>query len=102
MYNSFGDKFVSLANETVLTELQIANFYRSSDPSQITAEEMMKIITSDLENVILTASPRKGMVTFIHSLKDFGGTLRRPDNKVIGLQGFGRHASAVEIDIDSP
>eukprot|EP00956_Cyclotella_meneghiniana_P024778 scaffold50362_cov42-Cyclotella_meneghiniana.AAC.1 len=41
------------------------------------------------------------MVTFIHSLKDFGGTLRRPDNKIIGLQGFGRHASAVEIDIDS-
>ena len=75
MYNSFGDKFVSLANETVLTELQIANFYRSSDPSQYTADEMMKIITSDLENVILTASPRKGMVTFIHSLKNFGGTL---------------------------
>eukprot|EP00956_Cyclotella_meneghiniana_P011520 scaffold16181_cov47-Cyclotella_meneghiniana.AAC.1 len=86
MYNSFGDKFVSLANETVLTELQIANFYRSSDPSQMTADEMMKIITSDLENVILTASPRKGMVTFIHSLKNFGGTLRSPDNKVIGLQ----------------
>ena len=62
---------------------------------------MMKIITSDLENVILTASPRKGMVTFIHSLKNFGGTLRRPDNKVIGLQGFGRHASAVEIDVES-
>eukprot|EP00956_Cyclotella_meneghiniana_P032602 scaffold90292_cov17-Cyclotella_meneghiniana.AAC.1 len=90
MYNSFGDKFVSFANESVLTELQIANFYKASDPSQNTENEMMKTIVSDLENVILTASPsRKGQVTFIRSLKDFGGTLRRPDNKVIviGLKG---------------
>ena len=101
MFNSFGEKFANLAEESALNSLQIANFYRASDPSQFSAEEMKKILVSDEENVILVASQRSGNVIFIHSLKDFGGTLRRPENKVIGLQGFSNYASPIEIDLDS-
>ena len=53
-----------------------------------------------MENVILAVSPRKGDVVLLHSIKDFGGTLRRPESKVIGLTGLSNFSSPVEIDID--
>ena len=101
MFNSFGEMFVSLADESALSPFQTSSFYRASDPNQFSAEEMKNTLVSDPANVILVASPRKGDVSFIHSIKDFGGTLRRPENKVIGLQGFSNYASPIEINIDS-
>ncbi len=101
MFNSFGEMFVNLAEELALNLSQTANYWRASDPGQFSAEDMRKTLVINQENVILVASPRKGDVSFIHNIKDFGGTLRRPENKVIGLQGFSNFASPVEIDLDS-
>lgn len=101
MFNSFGEKFISQANETALDISQVTGYWRASDPSQFSPEEMKKTLVSDLENVILAVSPRKGDVVVLHSIKDFGGTLRRPESKVIGLTGLSNFSSPVEIDIDS-
>ena len=63
-------------------------------------EAKLKDLVEDIDTVILAADANKNVALF-HSLKNFGGTRTRPDDKVACLIGLGNKATAVLLDLNS-
>jgi hypothetical protein len=59
--------------------------------------EKFKILT-DSQNNVFFAVDRKKMIKIFHSLKNFGGTLFCPSNKVACLTGLNCSAICVQLD----
>jgi hypothetical protein len=55
------------------------------------------MLTSESNMVIFAAGENKKLLTF-HSFKNAGGTLLRPDNKLMCLLGTGASATAIEVN----
>jgi hypothetical protein len=60
-------------------------------------EVRFQTLTSDPNMVIFAAGENKKLLTF-HSFKNAGGTLLRPDNKLMCLLGTGASTTAIEVN----
>jgi hypothetical protein len=60
-------------------------------------EQRFQTLTSDPNMVIFAAGENKKLLTF-HGFKNAGGTLLRPENKLMCLLGTGASAIAIEIN----
>jgi hypothetical protein len=60
----------------------------------------LKAITSTPE-IIALAVTEESKIVVLHSIKNFGGSLIRPQDKVLALQGVSHDAKVVELIVDS-
>ena len=60
-------------------------------------KEHFQTLSSNPKMVIFAAGKNKKLLTF-HSFKNAGGTLLRPDNKLMCLLGTGASATAIEVN----
>jgi hypothetical protein len=75
-----GFKFIESGN-------QLQHFYvEASNPSSSDFEKRKKLLLSDPEGLILLAYGKNFSVA--HSFKQFGGTLHRPEDKIVCLLGL--------------
>jgi hypothetical protein len=63
-------------------------------------EDRLKLITSTPE-VLALAVTENNKIVVLHSIKNMGGTLICPNNKVVALLGTSHDAKPVELDLDS-
>eukprot|EP00956_Cyclotella_meneghiniana_P028597 scaffold67029_cov68-Cyclotella_meneghiniana.AAC.7 len=68
-------------------------------PSALDFETRKKALLSDPEGLVLLAYGKS--FTLAHSFNQFGGTLYRPENKVICLLGLHDSAAPFEVDVKS-
>ncbi len=71
--------------------------YTEARPPDKNDEERFQTLTSDPNMVIFAAGNNKKLLTF-HSFKNAGGTLLRPDNKLMCLLGTGASATAIKVN----
>jgi len=56
-------------------------------------------LSEDPDTVIMAVAPITGNMKFYHSVSNLGGTRRRPENTIVGLEGFGPSATPVKFDM---
>jgi hypothetical protein len=61
-------------------------------------EEKLLFFVEKIDTVILAADANN-KIMILHSLKNFGGTRSRPDNKVLFMLGLGVHVTYLFIDL---
>ena len=80
--NTWKSRYLRIADQSESTTCE--PYAVATDPSASTAEERIKAITNDPENVILMANGDKFMI--IHSVSELGQTFRNPSSKIVCLQ----------------
>ena len=95
--NTWKSRYLRIADQSESTTCE--PYAVATDPSASTAEERIKAITNDPENVILMANGDKFMI--IHSVSELGQTFRNPSSKIVCLQGLENLASPFLIDPES-
>ena len=58
-------------------------------------------LTKDIDSIILAKAPGSSSLTMYHSITNLGGTRSKPEDKFVGLLGFGPEATAVIFNEDS-
>ena len=64
-------------------------------------QKLIREVTEDPDSIILAISPILNKVKLYHSFTNLGGTRVNPDQKIVGLEGFGPVATPVIFDTDS-
>ena len=75
-------------------------YVEASMPALKDELERKRILLSEPNGIYVIAHGEKS-VAFIHSMKDFGGTLARPESKVACLQGLSSNACPFVIKMES-
>ena len=73
-----------------------SSFHSMMDSEETTIEERIKTLTSDPDNIVACADS-EGKGNLIHSMKNLGGLLCRPEDKILALVGMESEAVVVEI-----
>ena len=63
--------------------------------------EILRTLTEDNESIIMIVTPITKKIKFIHNASNLGGTRRRPNNKIVALDGFEDMAMPIIIGTDS-
>ena len=62
--------------------------FSKASSGEIAIKDRIKNATGDPDNVIICVDV-KGKIQLIHSLSNLGGTIRRPEDKIVGAIGMG-------------
>ena len=73
-----------------------SSFHAAMDSDESTIEDRIKTLTQDPDDVVACADS-EGKVNLIHSMKNLGGRLRRPEDKILALVGMDSEAVVVEV-----
>ena len=101
-FNTWKDKMITWAESPAGREgdKNIDCFINATDSQSSTVEDRIVKVTSAEESLILIANDQK-KITFLHSIKNLGGKLFRPDDKVVALSGLTHEAKAVILNSDT-
>lgn len=75
------------------------HYVDASNPSALDFETRKKSLLNDPEGLVLLAYGKN--FTLAHSFNQFGGTLHRPEDKVVCLLGLHDSAAPFEVDLKS-
>ena len=68
---------------------------------ETSATEILQALTDDEDMIVMIVAPITNKIKLLHSLKNLGGTRLRPQDKIVGLDGFDGQATPVLIDTSS-
>ena len=94
--NTFKDLFIKIADTAATNNSNSSAFADATDPSISDENSRLNALLRAKDNIILVARGLEVMI--LHSIENLGGSLIRPENKVVGLQGLGSQATPVFID----
>ena len=98
--NTFNAWHLSYVTQSVAGNDNMQAYSDVSNPTKTSDAEMKRVILGEPNGLVLTTIDGRS-VSFIHSLKEFGGTLSRPESKVVCLQGMSNSACPFEVDMES-
>ena len=102
LFNDWNEKIsewtTSEAGEKANKNLK--SFAYAADSAVNTINERVAKLTSFPEGLVLAAND-SGNIVLLHSISNLGGTMMKPDNKIVALSGLSHDAEAVIIDFDS-
>ena len=74
-------------------------YAEAANPSLSDKESRKRALFGEPEGVVMAAGSKS--VTLVHSIVDLGGTLSRPESKVVCLQGMSNNACPFLMEVDS-
>ena len=102
LFNDWGAKLLAWttleAGET--GNKNLTTFCNATNLKSLFGEERLQMVLSTPEIMALAVTENKKIVV-LHSMKNLGGTLICPKNKVVALLGISHDAKAVELIVES-
>ena len=101
-YNDWGAKLLEWTSSEAgeIGNKNLSAFCNATDSTSLSQEDRLKAITSTPEVLALAVVDEKKVI-ILHSIRNLGGTLIRPHDKVIALLGTSHDAKAVELVVGS-
>ena len=80
----------------------LSSFAKATKPSSATTfkSEIIQNLVEDTDAMILAIAPVTKKLKLYHSFTNLGGTRVKPDDKIIGLEGFGPTATPLLFKLD--
>ena len=94
MSKTYGDYYFNLPSNDERNKLM--DSFSKALSGDLSAKERFQTATKDQDNVVIGADAEQHVVV-LHSLNNLGGTVRRPDNKIVGAVGMGSNPTGVVI-----
>jgi hypothetical protein len=100
-FNDWADKLLAWTTSEAgeLGNKNLSAFCNATNPA-LSAEDRLKLIASTPDILALAVTENKKVVV-LHSIKNMGGTLIRPNNKVVALLGTSHDVKPVVLNLDS-
>ena len=62
----------------------------------LSVDDRIRVATGDQDNVIIASDAEKSVVV-LHSFHNLGGTVRRPEDKIVAAVGMGANPTGIVI-----
>ena len=94
--NTFSHHFIQIADHSEAGNANFLAYANATNPVVSDESSRLRALLNDKDSIILVANGSE--VIIIHSVVNLGGTLRRPKDKIVGLQGLGSNVLPILIE----
>ena len=102
LHNNWGLKIIDWteSDEGEEGNKNLTAFCNATDPDALSRADRIKAVTSTPAIIALAVTEERKIIV-LHSIKNFGGSLTRPQDKILALAGVSHDATVVELVVDS-
>ena len=102
LHNNWGLKIIDWteSDEGEEGNKNLTAFCNATDPDALSRADRVKAVTSTPAIIALAVTEERKIIV-LHCIKNFGGSLTRPQDKILALAGVSHDAMVVELVVDS-